>query len=343
MKTILLKKYIPLFVCYFLPFLSAKCEKDFFKIQSNPFENNFFNKKHRKLKYHLSTWMQDLSYTLNDKKLYEIAMPGSHDSGAYNFSRKSPVADLPKWFGDLRKLVKYLPGDGIVVKWSKTQSLSIAQQLEVGVRYFDLRIHQDTKNKKFYLYHGLRGPELAGELEVIRNFLNKNKGEIIVLDLSHFNNVNNEDFTSLIKEYLDNLCVKQSEKNLTYEELVKQNKRCFIFCDNKKFNNSYTYSLRKSDSHWADKVKIKELENSLLDYHGSRNHNGIWVLQYVLTPNASYIAKHLTSSLKKTTESTHKNLSSFIKKFNNLNIVMFDFVDEASCKTIVDLNLKHFE
>ena len=288
--------------------------------------------------YNLETWMQDISSKLNAKKIHEIVIPGSHDSGAFSFSRKSPVVDLPKWFGNLRKLVKYLPGEGIVVKWSKTQSLSIADQLKNGVRYLDFRICQ--VKDVFYLYHGLRGPKLEDELSNIRTFLDINKGEIIILDLSHFYNVNVQKLILLINKYLGNLCVCLSEKNLPYKELVNANKRCFIFCDNKQFNNQSNLSLGKSDSKWVDKVKIDELESALSEWHKNKNHNSIWILQYVLTSNAKYIAKHLISSLERITKATHKNLPEFIKKFSNLNVVMFDFVNDTSCRTIIDQNLK---
>ena len=129
---------------------------------------------------------------------------------------------------------------------------------------------------------------------------------------------------------------------MPYEQLVALNKRCFIFCDNTTFNTQNVFSLGKSNSQWVDKVDINELESALVEHHSTQNHTSfIWILQYVLTPNPKFIAKHLNSSLKQITQSTHNNLSKFIKKFPKLNVVMLDFVNESSCKTIINQNLKN--
>ena len=55
-------------------------------------------------------WMSGIS---DSTALTDITMPGTHDSGTRN-------VDLPAW--------------------SKTQTLSITEQLNIGVRYFDLRL-----------------------------------------------------------------------------------------------------------------------------------------------------------------------------------------------------------
>ncbi|MDO4364395.1 MAG: phosphatidylinositol diacylglycerol-lyase, partial [Clostridia bacterium] len=57
-----------------------------------------------------NNWMSGIK---DDTAISDISMPGTHDSGTQN-------VDLPIW--------------------SKTQSLSISEQLNIGVRYFDLRL-----------------------------------------------------------------------------------------------------------------------------------------------------------------------------------------------------------
>ena len=55
-------------------------------------------------------WMQGIK---DNTSLSDITIPGTHDSGTQN-------VDLPIW--------------------SKTQTLSVAEQLNIGIRYFDLRL-----------------------------------------------------------------------------------------------------------------------------------------------------------------------------------------------------------
>lgn len=57
-----------------------------------------------------NNWMSGIK---DDTAISDISMPGTHDSGTQN-------VDLPIW--------------------SKTQNLSISEQLNIGVRYFDLRL-----------------------------------------------------------------------------------------------------------------------------------------------------------------------------------------------------------
>ncbi len=72
------------------------------------------------LPVNFSGWMEQYFHVLGDRKLSEIALPGSHDAGMYKTRDCSPV-----------------PGAGDCN--TKTQALSIAEQLDSGIRYFDLR------------------------------------------------------------------------------------------------------------------------------------------------------------------------------------------------------------
>jgi 1-phosphatidylinositol phosphodiesterase len=73
----------------------------------------------------LTDWMQGLN---GEKRLSQLSIPGTHDSGAR----------LDPWYG---------PGT------TKCQRLSIGEQLEIGVRFLDIRCFQ-SKNE-FRIYHGL--------------------------------------------------------------------------------------------------------------------------------------------------------------------------------------------
>ena len=292
--------------------------------------------------YQTKKWMQAHKEALNNKPFCKIVLPGAHDAGAYAFDRNSKIVDLPKFIEEARKVIKWLPGDGYLTKWSKTQKLTIDEQLNAGIRYFDLRVSQN-EDKNFYLYHGLQGPNLEPVLQTFRNFLNENKGEILVLDMSHFFKVSHNELLKLINKYLVEFCATQDDVNtsVTYGELISQNKRCLLYYDEKDLSPKHKFLLGKSDSYWANKRDIKELKNSLIDYHLNHSHNTPWVFQYVLTPNAKHIAKHPFGSVEDLAKITHDHLSEVLndcKQNLQLNIFMFDFVEESLCRKIIKLN-----
>ena len=283
------------------------------------------------------------SERLSDKQLNKIIIPGSHDSGASGFDRKNKVVDLPGILGSLRNIVKWLPGEGVTARWSNTQDKTITDMLNVGVRYFDLRVCQ--VDGIFYVYHGLRGGRLDDIFSEINNFLESHTGEIVILDLSHFVEVDNSRLISLIRN--SGLSGKAVPRNVysqkpTYRQLIGADQRCFIFFPNRQ----ETFLLGGSDSYWADKENVQDLEVALKRQHTSRSHANIWVLQCVLTPTPKFIAKHLTSSIKsQAKKNIHPWIVSFIQQLkgqlvSQINIVMFDFVDEVLCRRIINLNFR---
>jgi hypothetical protein len=132
-----------------------------------------------------SRWMGDHRDQLKDKTLRQIAIPGSHDAGAF--------------------------ADNI----ARTQDLSILQQLSSGVRYFDLRplYSGDLKTidpAKITTYHRIDvnvlnpdfpGPSFPGLVASIRTFMQSHK-ELVILRVSQFKNFNQQVFDALAGVFL---------------------------------------------------------------------------------------------------------------------------------------------
>ncbi len=101
----------------------------------------------------LDNWMSAIR---DDAKMCEIAMPGAHDAGC------------------------------IDMMWAyQTQNKTIAEQLTMGVRYFDLRTANDEGTLKIY-HESFIGVELAPILDAISSFLEQNPTEALLLDFQHF-------------------------------------------------------------------------------------------------------------------------------------------------------------
>nr|WP_241904243.1 hypothetical protein [Vibrio lentus]PMI45695.1 hypothetical protein BCU43_23925 [Vibrio lentus] len=132
------------------------------------------------LSYSTERWMEDLfSNTRRDTPLNNIIIPGSHDSGAYgaqNYSKKAAGVNFP-----LSKLRD----------WSETQDLSVRKQLNAGTRFLDLRIYEDRG--EYYFAHSLIYGKIDNILNEVSQFLDENRGEIVIIKSTFVRNVTNTD------------------------------------------------------------------------------------------------------------------------------------------------------
>jgi hypothetical protein len=125
-----------------------------------------------------STWMSE---TLTDEvRIVDVAMPGSHDSLSYGINFFSAVDENAVSAPLQQPLLK-----GLGVRQSITQTLNVRQQLEAGVRYFDLRVTRSEEDGQWYGVHNYRSVLLADALTQFNNFLLTHPGEVVILDFQH--------------------------------------------------------------------------------------------------------------------------------------------------------------
>ena len=128
-----------------------------------------------------SHWMEDLASAISDRSLQELALPGSHNSGAYSLtSTPAPGAPSVCWA---------IPS--FIGRWSVCQDRPVDEQLRAGARYLDLRTASVGEGEvqsadELVVVHGMVG---VGTLEVLRQvkaFLDATSLELVVLDFQHF-------------------------------------------------------------------------------------------------------------------------------------------------------------
>ena len=98
----------------------------------------------------------------------------------------------------------------IIYRWAKCQRANCRQQLELGIRYFDIRLAKfspkkgEAENgpKSLRVVHGLYGDEIESILCDINAFLEKQKGEIVILDFQHIFDFQKEDHLYLVRNSL---------------------------------------------------------------------------------------------------------------------------------------------
>lgn len=111
---------------------------------------------------------------------------GSHDSFSYWVDEKSPVG--PDQATAIKRLARISLVKKIMKKWSVTQNLTFKEQLEGGIRYFDLRVSSKPGEvgQEIYFIHGLFGIKVWDGLKEINTFLEQHPKEVIFLDFNHF-------------------------------------------------------------------------------------------------------------------------------------------------------------
>ena len=154
-------------------------------------------------------WMKNLPASLHNQPITRLAIPGTHDSFAFRFTSQAGPDLAP----NLRRL--RLVANPIIRRWSTTQNknftgivhslskgspftiFSAIEQLNIGIRYFDLRVCPTTdksqmKKSPFTFTHGLVGDSVRHSLEEINQFLDAHSHEVVLLDFNHFYDFNDQ-------------------------------------------------------------------------------------------------------------------------------------------------------
>jgi thiol-disulfide isomerase/thioredoxin len=160
-------------------------------------------------------WMERLCTQLPDfpnRPLTHIAFPGSHDSGTATLSGDSALSGscpaVARFFAKLPWIGPHCVKP-FVAEWSRTQSSIIAEQVQQGIRYLDLRICHcltcEQPSKDFDLCHAMRGEKLLPALNAVAQFIEKHPREIFFLDFNHFYEVGTNSDQLLIEVIQDTI------------------------------------------------------------------------------------------------------------------------------------------
>ena len=127
--------------------------------------------------------------TPSDIALKDMRLLGSHDSFTDKISSDNAVVDEGGLLYDqnggstgARTANSFLnTSKSMVVSMSKAQSADVIDQLNYGVRFFDIRLSRQNDGT-LWTRHGLRSENFEGIAYSISQFANENPGEVIILD-----------------------------------------------------------------------------------------------------------------------------------------------------------------
>merc|ERR1719272_998883 len=138
----------------------------------------------KKLGYRRPGWMSHPE--VQKRKLFDLTLPGTVSSGTYAITGEDAAAAGVSPYGVV------------------SQNFDFYQQLDLGIRMFDIRVAYSSENNLVYISHGALMVPLATALKDIRRFLEEHEREVIVLDMrkdensdaSHLKPLNEEESTN---------------------------------------------------------------------------------------------------------------------------------------------------
>jgi hypothetical protein len=140
----------------------------------------------------LPDWMGALSKATGGiYRLTDLSLPGTHDSCSYDLSLTVSDDGIDQYnaLADLLHVLSphLLPGDleEFSRLQSKTQQLTITQQLDNGIRFIDFRLMMEHSSQEWYSIHFMQSRQYVGSYwKEIRAWMDRHPQEIVVLWLS---------------------------------------------------------------------------------------------------------------------------------------------------------------
>eukprot|EP00760_Papus_ankaliazontas_P014715 PhM_4_TR16135/c2_g3_i1/m.5412 len=241
-------------------------------------------------------WMRDNFALLQSKPIYDICMPGTHDSGTYALTT-TVAPSAPSFVQELKKIT----GDtfmSVVTAWAQSQPSEqcIHDQLMLGSRYTDLRVDYDAPNDTLRIAHGLFGPAVKDVVTQIQQFHAAHPDEFLVIAFNSLDTMTpalHSRLVSLLQSTWGNAMVDADNFNKTLQELHSTPQRLFVFYgdDDVVKQNKFLISNSMKYDPWANKDKVDDLHAFLLTTVQSRPAGKVFVLQGQLTDNNDTIIK----------------------------------------------------
>jgi len=280
--------------------------------------------------------------TLSLIPINQVMIPGTHDSGTHAINENSKFSpDCEQTILDVYAVAKDL-GLGKIVKqqvakWAISHPHGIAQQLRLGIRYFDLRIWWDGSD--LWIVHSLTSVKLTRVIADISSFATAHPKEVIFLDFNHFypdnlENSGREAFVTALSSISSCLVDPTLGPTCTFSELWATNKNIVAFCADKKICGTMPnlWSEAKIESTWTNTQTVSTLKNALDNVVKTPPAEKLWVLQSILTPDTGTIVEGFFTaphSLKQMAAEVDDALPDWITNdwSQQLNIVIADWCE----------------
>ena len=289
-----------------------------------------------------TNWMEAIK---DDTPINKIAMLGSHDSAMSTT-------------------------DSAIKNMTKTQDITIAQQLEFGCRYFDIRISKNNNDNDnltgFHSSMDTNGEKFADTIDGILTFIKAHTSEFLVLDFQHFNNNSQQAVIDKLQScgILQYAVVNDTDmSDIDFVTGLKlgdvRGKVIIIWGSNEANGDMYPYLFRRNndactisgavlDSMYSKKDNTKSSSKFIAETipkyfdHILKKEGGLTVLQGQLTSSS------LMGNLKNLESGNNKAMSECVRGIEQngaqlaaVNIIMRDFIgsDFEKSNSVLHINV----
>ncbi|XP_050432650.1 PI-PLC X-box domain-containing protein DDB_G0293730-like [Adelges cooleyi] len=263
-------------------------------------------------------WMEELSDAAKSTKLKELFLPGTHNSGSYEF-----------------KLQTY----HFSKKYIYTQDVDIMGQLCLGARYFDLRVgyHNTTKEPWWVAHNVVSIRALSKVLDDLTAFLDATR-EIVILDFYKFpTGFSNDDSThtelfKFVNDHFKNRMTFPSWES-TLSDLQRDGSRLLVtFNHVPKTISQEDYLWKSAPRYWPNAHYLEEFVKNVKSYIKQKQHKTQAVLMGEMTPRSGEVFLNLNGGLRKMSSTVNTEINTWFgqKEFiDKCNIVAVDFIQST--------------
>jgi hypothetical protein len=239
----------------------------------------------------LASWQSDNFDLLKNRRVIDLILPGTHDSGAYEgkFDFSLPAVVYPQ------QIIKFIHNFPVYwnffEKWSACQDKNFYEQLKSGIREFDMRFCLASDNK-WRLHHSFVTETIDDVIEQFERFFSENPNEVVIWRVSNGGcpknkykgwvsfirnktNFNEKIFRAVSKSRAPGYSCYA--KWCTYQNMIDENRNIYIITD------------REVNTSWTEESKnIKSAEISAEKWvKGLRRDNDANIFSCNITPSVS--------------------------------------------------------
>ncbi|XP_028280388.1 PI-PLC X domain-containing protein 1 [Parambassis ranga] len=296
-------------------------------------------------------WMSRLPEELLDVPLWNLAIPGSHDSMSFCLDVSSPVLGSEPCF--LRLTDRLVPccTRRCVYRWATTQQSVLSDQCDLGIRFLDLRIaRKPAGGSTMFFAHGIYTLITVKEaLEELAAWLDAHPKEIVIISCSHFESLTDDDHACLVEFMMwlfgGKLC--SSRETPTLRSCWSRGQQVIVSYDNQQMVLQHPELWTGIPYWYADSTDPKKVISYLEEQKRRGRPAGFYVTGLNLTEDAPYVLLHPFQSMRKM---TMKALSLLLRwtdeqrpgpERGGVNIMCCDFVGVSQfCSLVIGLNDK---
>ncbi|MCP3967115.1 MAG: hypothetical protein GY750_11370 [Lentisphaerae bacterium] len=251
-----------------------------------------------------SHWMGEIADTLQKIPISEVLLPGSHDSGTFDYDKHCEVSNtdhIPSWVVELLKTADVAPLYEYLADVCRQQDMNFYDQLKHGIRYFDMRICKGRDGKSIKFTHTMEGKITLEEgIDQFKKFFEEsgNEKEVILLDFQEMINVDLGRIFNIINSRLGKWLVpKEMGIKARVGDIWAQNKNIILIFQQNYDNPNVWYRHNCFHNSANRTTDVNEAFGNMDNRIKNRNHDEMFCLGTNLTEQPDDLIKGFLNPL----------------------------------------------